>query len=474
MKVYNIHIKDLFPVNMYHYNPLTEGKIFKELNKFTWPFMFSMLLQTLYGAIDLLIVGQFADSRSVSGVATGTGVMAVFTGVIVSLTSGGTIIIGQLIGAKKYDDAGKTTGAMIILFSVMSIVLTVVMLTLSRQIASVMQSPPEAFTETVNYIFICSLGIIFIVAFNEIGAILRGLGDSKTPLIIIAIACVINIAGDLLLVGVFGMAASGAAWATIFAQSIAAAISLFLIKKKRLPFELKKAYFKFDKKLSLWILKIGFPIAMQDTLTNFSFLVIAAILNSMGLIFSAAMGAVERIIGFAMLPPAAYMTSVSVMTAQNVGANKPDRAKKTVSYGILCSGLLGLAGCIACWVWGDYLMRIFSRDPEVIAAGVLYLKTYSLDCIMIAPVFCLMGFFTGYGKTFFVMVQGLAATFLVRLPVSYFMSRIPGATMMDIGWAAPSASFLSLIICLIYLRSKRWKQGSLLESGPAAAIEPAA
>ena len=320
-----------------------------------------------------------------------------------------------------------------------------------------MNAPEEAFEKTVDYIRICGGGMLVIVAYNLIGCIFRGLGDSRTPLITVAIACVFNIAGDLLLCAVFNMGTAGAAIATVFAQIISVIASLIFISKKDLPFTMKKENIRTHKDYLRKMVGFGAPIALQDLLVSISFLIILAIVNAMGVIASAGVGVAEKVCAFIMLISSAFMQSMSAFVAQNYGAGKMVRARKALHYGITVSFAIGVVMFVITFFHGDVLAGIFSSDGEVVAAAADYLKAYAIDCMFTAIFFCYTGFYNGIGKTRFVMIQGILGAFCVRVPVSYFMSLRPEPSLFHIGLATPLSSALQLILCvgfMLYLRKK--------------------
>ena len=318
----------------------TEGKILSPLIKFTIPILIALFLQTMYGAVDLLIVGQFSDAAQVSAVSTASQLMSTITSMVTGLTMGITILIGQKLGEGKRKDAGDVVGSGIYIFAIIAFILTVVIVAFSPTITKVMSVPTEAFDSTVSYLRISGIGSVFIVAYNVIGGVFRGLGDSKTPLITVAIACVANIIGDLIFVGMFNMAAKGAALATIMAQAISVILSLILIQKRGLPFDFSLKSIKFHKDFTSQILKFGVPIALQGVLVNLSFLVIVSIGNAMGVVASAGMGVAQKLVGFIMLIPLSFSQAVSTFVAQNYGARKFDRAKK--SFTLLCISIISV------------------------------------------------------------------------------------------------------------------------------------
>lgn len=428
----------------------TEGKILFPLIKFAFPVLLALFLQAMYGAVDLLVVGQFGSATDVSAVSTGSQIMHSITVVITGLAMGITVLAGQKIGMQKPDEAGKTIGAGICLFTVLSIIITAFMVLFADTLSTIMHAPTEAFAGTVSYVQICGAGTIFITAYNVLGSIFRGIGDAKMPLITVAIACLFNIAGDLLFVAGFHMGVAGAALATVMAQALSVFISAVIITRKTLPFDFQRSYLRFDLPLIGKIFALGAPIALQDLLVSISFLVIMAIVNSLGLIASAGVGVAEKLCGFIMLVPSAFMQSMSAFVAQNVGADKLDRADKSLFYGISASFCAGVLMFVLAFFHGDLLSAIFSNDSQVILASADYLRAYGLDCLLTAFLFCFSGYFNGRGLTFFVMLQGIIGAFGVRIPVSFFMSRMEGASLFQIGLATPASTVVQIILCIFY------------------------
>ena len=435
----------------------TEGKILSPLVRFMLPIVGALFLQAMYGAVDLMVVGLFGDASSLSAVSTGSSIIQMVTMFVSGLTMGTTILIGRHIGENDPKRAGKTVGAAICLFVVVAVVVSVLMFALAMPLTQVMQVPEEAIGQCVSYLQICGAGMIFVTAYNVISGIFRGIGNSKLPLIFVAIACVVNIIGDLLLVGVFHMDVAGAALATIAAQAVSVILSLVIIKRTGLPFEFNKKMIRFHKHEIKSMLMLGLPIALQDTLTSLSFVLVNSMVNSLGLLSSAGYGIASKVINFIMLIPSAFMQAMSAFVAQNIGAAKPERAKKALFLGMgtaLCVGtVMFLIGCFG----GSLLSAIFSTDAQVIAASASYLRSFSLDCIITCVLFCFMGYFNGCGRTKFVMIQGLIGAFGVRIPLSYLICRTVGSLFL-MGFATPAASLVSGIICIFYYRYLRNKE----------------
>ena len=395
-------------------NSFTSGKILAPLLRFALPVLLALLLQAMYGAVDLMVVGKFARTADISGVSTGSQLMQMVTFAVTSLAMGLTVLIGQRIGEQRPREAGRVVGSGLCLFAVIGAALTVVMLLLAAPLARLMQAPEEAFGETVAYLRICGGGTLFIVAFNVLGSIFRGIGDAKMPLITVGIACVVNIAGDLLCVAVLGMGAAGAAVATMAAQAVSVVISALVIARRKLPLTMERSDVRLDPVQTGSILRIGIPLALQDFLVSVSFAVILAIINGLGLTFSAAMGVAEKVCAFIMLIPSAYMQSMSAFVAQNIGADRPDRARKALRYGILTSVAASLVLFYITYFHGALLAGVFANEQAVILAAADYLRAYAIDCILTCFLFCFIGYFSGLGRTTFVMFQGIAGAFLVR------------------------------------------------------------
>lgn len=429
-------------------NVFTQGKIMKPLILFALPVLFALFLQAMYGAVDLFVVGTFASSVDVSAVSTGSQIMMTLTNLVSSFAMGTTILLGQQIGSGKRKEGGQTVGSAIALFAVIAVIMSALLVLFARQISAVMNAPAEAFDKTAGYVRICGGGMIVIVAYNLIGCIFRGLGDSRTPLITVAIACVCNIAGDLILCAGFKMGTEGAAIATVFAQVVSVIVSFFIIRRKELPFELHREHIKLHGQTVRKMVFLGAPIALQDLLVSVSFLIILAIVNSMGVVASAGVGVAEKVCAFIMLISSAFMQSMSVFVAQNYGAGKMDRAKRALYGGIAVSFSIGVCMFFLSYFHGTILARVFSTDPEVVAAAADYLRAYGIDCLFTAIFFCYIGFYNGIGMTRFVMIQGVIGAFGVRVPVSYFMSQLADTTLFKIGLATPMSSILQLLLCV--------------------------
>ncbi len=427
----------------------TEGNILSKMIQFMLPILGALILQAMYGAVDLLIVGRFGTNAGISAVSTGSSIMNLFTFVICALAASVTILIARYLGEKRNDMISTLIGNGIAFFFVIAVISSLVLFIFARPLAILMQAPAEALDLTVQYLRICGAGFVFVVAYNLISCIFRGLGNSRLPLIFVAIACVINILGDLLLVAVFDMNVAGAAIATIAAQAVSVILSLLIIKKEKLPFSLTPKDIRLGKQTALFI-KIGGPLALQEILTNLSFLALCAFINRLGLDASNGYGIAQKIQSFIMLIPAAIMQCMASFVAQNVGADKEDRAKKGMLYGMLIGAGIGTVIAIFIFFKGDFVASIFSDNSRDISRAFEYMKGFAPEAAITCILFSFMGYFNGHSRSLFVMLQGLIQSFLVRLPMSYIMSIRPDASLTGIGLAAPTATCLGIALCMMY------------------------
>ena len=426
-------------------NNFTEGNILRKLSLFMLPVLGALILQAAYGAVDLLVVGRFGSTAGLSAVSTGSQLMNLVTFMVTQLAMGATVLIARYLGEKKPERIGAVLGSATVVFAILATVLFVLLVFFAHPIAVLMQAPSEALGLTTRYVRICGMEIFFIVAYNMLAAIFRGLGDSKSPLLFVLVACLINIAGDLLFVAGFKMDAAGAAIATIMAQAVSVVLAIVILLKKDLPFTLKKSDFRLNPQCRKF-LQVGLPLALQEVLTQASFLALCAFVNRLGLTASSGYGVASKIVSFAMLIPSALMQSMASFVAQNVGASKPKRAKQAMFTGMGIGLVFGCAVFALVMLKGDMLAGIFSTDAEVVQKGFEYLKGFAPETILTAILFSMLGYFNGNNKTVFVMIQGLVQTLLVRLPMSYLMSIQPNASLTKIGLAAPVSTLVGVLL----------------------------
>lgn len=427
----------------------TQGSILKKLALFMLPILGALILQAAYGAVDLLVVGHFGTTSGLSGVSTGSQVLNLVTFVVTQLAMGITVLIARYLGEKKPELIGSVIGGAGVVFALISLVLFVVMVFFARPISILMQAPAEAVDLTASYVRICGGGIFFIVAYNLLSAIFRGLGDSKSPLLFVLVACIVNIFGDLLFVAGFKMDASGAAIATVMAQAVSVVCAIVILIKKDLPFKIRKSDFRLNLQCKKF-LGIGLPLALQEFLTQLSFLALCAFVNRLGLEASSGYGVACKIVNFAMLIPSSLMQSMASFVSQNIGAGNTKRAKKSMFTGIGVGLVFGVAVFCLVLFKGDLLSSIFTTDPAVIQNAFDYLKGFALETIGTAILFTMLGYFNGTEQTLFVMAQGIIQTLLVRLPLAYFMSIQPNTNLTKIGFAAPISTAVGVLMSVCY------------------------
>ena len=437
---------------------LTKGSVLKNIVLFSLPYLLSYFLQTLYGMADLFIVGQFEGVESITAVSVGSQVMHMLTVMIVGLAMGSTVMIGKFIGADKKEEASAAVGNTVVLFMGVAAVLTIGLLMLVHPVVRVMSTPQEAVSDTVRYLTICFMGIPFITAYNIISSIFRGMGDSKSPMYFIGIACGVNIFLDYLFIGGMRLGASGAALGTVFSQTISVLTALLVIRRKKTGISIKKYHLKPCSAVMGQILKIGIPVALQDGFIQIAFIVITIIANKRGLNDAAAVGIVEKLIGIVFLVPSTMLSAVSAISAQNIGAGKHERAVRTLKYAVMIAAGFGFTVAIITQFVSVPVVKIFTEDAAVAVMGGQYLRSYIWDCMLAGVHFCFSGYFCACGKSGISFIHNSLSIILARIPGAYLASLYFPNNLYPMGLAAPAGSILSDVICVIafvYLNKKR-------------------
>ena len=437
---------------------LTKGNVTKTLLRFVLPFLVANVLHTLYGIVDMYIVGQFADATQLSAVSIGAAVMMLVNGLIMGLGTGSTVLVGQMIGSRREKDEKETISTVFSVFPLFALILLVICQFLTPALLRLLNTPAEAWDGAVAYLRVCFVGLIFTGLFFAISSVLRAMGDSKGPTIFIGISCVCNIIGDTLCVGALKMGAAGAALATTLSQGLSVALGYIYLKRHNFPFDFKLQSFRiYGSKLKM-LVRIGLPTALQETMTSISFLVLEAIINKMGYIATAAVGICDRVFNVSIIPGIAFSSAISAMVAQNTGAGQYSRSRQCLKVGMLFSFVISLLIFAALAIFPDAIIGSFTRDGEVVAAGVEYMSFFKFDCLLCSLAFLVNGYINGTGHTRYTMVVNLVASFAVRLPLIWFISRMPGASLYHISLGLPSASLIQLIIgvgFVLFARSER-------------------
>lgn len=441
---------------------LTTGSIPKTLLLFAIPFIVANFLQALYGACDLIIIGHFmTSSAAISSVAIGAQVMHLVMAFIIGLTTGTTVSIGQDYGAKRNDEIEKTTGTVLLFFMGLSILVFLLMFIFSKNLITIMQTPPEAYFGALQYVKICSFGVVFIFLFNSFSSVLRGVGNSHAPMMFIALGGFLNIILDLIFIGYLDFGIKGAAVATVISQGICALSLMIYVRKSKFSFDFKfrKVKFYFDKVQN--VIRLGLPLSFQDAMVQMSFITLLSLANSIGVDASAGYGTANRLSGFTMLPAFSCAMALTPIVAQNIGAKKKLRAKYTLYTAISFAFCFGLICLIWLQINPESAVKIFTSDINVIKEGASYLKSFSFDLIIVPFAFCLNAFFNGCGHTAFSMMNNLFATLLIRVPLAFLITGIFGKTLFNLGVAAPVASLCAVFVALIYLKTGKWKKADI-------------
>lgn len=443
---------------------LTKGNVVKQLIKFAVPFIISNFIQSLYSVADMVIVGNFAGSESMNGVTQGSQITTLVTNAVIGLSVGGVVLIGQYLGAGRRKDLKDTISTLLTSLIALSVILTVAMLIFRTPVMKLINVPSGViFDEALNYFTITSVGTFFIFGYNALSAIMRGMGDSKTPLIFVGVACIANVGFDLLMVGPMGMKASGAALATVISQALSMILCILYLKKNKFIFDFKLSSFGFNRHKMGLLLKIGFPTMINNISVGLSFVFILSIVNTVSAIAGSAVGAVGRINSFAILPVAAVSSAISAMAAQNIGAGKNDRAVKTMTAGMIISFSISSVIFIITQMFPEFLLGLFLEhsDPQYIQYikdGTAYIQTFSFDYLLVPVQFCLNGLYIGAGKTNFSLINGILSSLLIRIPASYIFGITMGIGITGIGIGAPAATVFAGTIGIIYYFSGRWKK----------------
>ena len=439
---------------------LTQGSVVKQLLRFAIPFMLSNLLQALYSVADMIIVGQFCGKVGITGVSIGSQINILVTGAAMGLSIGGTVMIAQYGGQKRFDQQRKTIGNVTTLYLILSVIVTAVMLTVGRGLLVVLNTPASAFTEAENYYNICMSGTVFMFLYNAISGVLRGMGDSKRPLYFVLIAAITNVVLDLLLVGKFGMRAAGAAWATITAQALSVIISLIYLAKNNFfaGYSIKDFKLEADKVRSL--VKIGLPSSVQSLVVSLSFLTLTALVNSLpnAEIASACQGIGGKINSFAILPALAISSAISSMAGQNIGAGEFKRAKKTMYVGMVMALIVSAVVYAIVNLFPEFMIRLFDTEPELLEVGVPFLRWISFDYLFVAVVFCINGLAIAAGSTQIALLNAFFSSIFIRVPLAYLLVKKFGLGFNGVGIAMGFATVGSILIGFIYVRSGKWKK----------------
>lgn len=427
---------------------LTKGSVTGNILSFSLPYILAYFLQILYGLADLFVIGQYCGVDETTSVSNGAQVMYMVTVVLIGLAMGTTVLTARSVGAKNEKQARLVVGNTVSMFAILALVLMALLLSLRGWIVQVMSTPPEAVGGMVHYLTVCFIGIPFIIAYNIIASIFRGLGDSKSPMYFVAVACVCNIILDYVFIGAMGLGAMGAALGTTLSQMASVAFALRSIRRHRGVLDISRRDMRLRKSVVGQILKIGAPIALQDGFIQVSFLAITVIANCRGLVDAAAVGIVEKFIGLVFIVPSAMLSTVSAVSAQCVGAGNPSRAVATMRCALLITVVYGLACAVVLQFAPEMAVGIFTDDAAVLANGSDYLRGYVWDCALAGMHFCFSGFFTACGYSIISFLHNSVSIVTARIPLAWLASRLYPDTLYPMGLSTCAGSVVSCLICL--------------------------
>lgn len=430
---------------------LTQGNLVRTVILFAVPFLFANLIQALYGAVDLMIIGWYCDKEAVAAVSTGTQVTQIITSIISGLTMGGTVLVGSYVGRKRPEDVRETISTSLCLFFGAGVVLSILLYALSTPVLTLLRTPPEAFVLAKEYVNVCACGVVFICGYNAISAVLRGYGDSKSPLLFVAVAGCLNVVGDIVLVKYFHMGVRGTALATILSQGFSMVCAMVYLNRKDFIFRFSLSNFRIYRQKVKELMRIGIPISLQECMVRLSFLYLTSVTNALGVAAASAVGIASKYDVFAMLPATSIASALASIVAQNYGAGKYDRMNRSLWIGILSAAPFSLAFFLWAQLSPQTMIGVFSQDASVIAAGIPFFKTCSFDYLCVLFVFAMNGYLNGRSKTIFTMVSCCFGALVLRMPLIYLVCRFVPENLGIIGTVAPTVSGIMAVYTTVYV-----------------------
>ncbi|MBU5592139.1 MATE family efflux transporter [Clostridium sp. MSJ-4] len=435
---------------------MTKGSEAKLIFNFALPMFIGNIFQQLYNTVDSVIVGRALGKEALGAVGASNPIMFLLISLIIGVAMGSSILISQYFGARDMDKVKKTIDTAYIFLFIASIAVTIVGVIFSGPILRFMKTPDSIIHQAKSYLNVIFIGIIAMFGYNSISAILRGLGDSKTPLIFLIISTVINIVLDIVFVLVFNWGVAGAAWATVIAQTCSFIFGIHHLNKTHDVFKFNVRDMKFDNKIFKESIRIGLPSGVQQMLFSFGMIAMQTMVNKFGADTVAAFTAASRVDTFASMPIMNFGAAISTFVAQNIGAGKMERVKKGYGSTLVMSTVICLIITIAMQLWGTNLVRLFNKDPRVTVIGTEYLKIISIFYVVISAMFITNGVLRGAGDTIFPMINSILSLWLIRIPIAYTLS--PRLGSKGIWWSMPIAWSFGLVLTYSYYRLGRWKK----------------
>ena len=435
---------------------LTEGKVWKVIVRFAVPLLVGNLLQQFYNITDSIIVGQFLGKEALAAVSASFFIYYFIISLVIGVGSGTTVVISQLFGAKQYQKVQLAFSSFFIFMLVGGIILSIAGIIFAEPVFRLTNTPEEVIPQAVAYFRIYIGGTFLFVTFNSIISILRGVGESVRPMLFILITTVLNIAFDLLFILVFKWGIEGAARATVVSQGIGMCIALAYVNNTHPLLSIKKQDMLFDWKLFKESLKIGLPTSVQQCAIALGLIALLGIVNSFGtntLTAYGAAGKIDTIITQAVLT---LSGALAAFCGQNIGAGRLDRVKKGVQFTMYTNIALGLLTFAAVYLFGNEMMRIFTKDIDVVAIGKEYLLIIGGFFIVHGTLNVYNGALRGAGDTLFPMITSLVCLWLIRIPLAYYLSSWLGRN--GIWWAIGISITIGLIVTFVYYKIGFWKR----------------
>jgi putative MATE family efflux protein len=439
---------------------MTEGPAGSQIIRFAMPMLLGNIFQQLYHIVDTIIIGQYIGKQALAAAGASFPVIFVLVSLVIGITTGSTIIISQYYGAKNFEQVKRAVDTTVVFLFFASLVFTIIGLIFIEYIWIWIGLPHELIADATLYFNVFAAGLIFMFGYNGISAVLRGLGDSKTPLYFLIIASILNIAFDLIFVLGFNMGIGSVAFATVLAQAISFFLCVIYLNKTHTIIKIKFKNLIFDKELFIKSLRIGLPTGFQHTFVALGMTAMIGIVSNFGTNTIAAFTIAGRIDSFAALPAMNFSIALSTFVGQNIGANKLDRVKAGLRYTLIVTSMISILVSIVAWFWGKYLMMIFTNDPIVIEIGYQYLVIVSSFYIIFSAMFVTQGVLRGAGDTLVPMFITLFSLWILRIPGSYYLSQYIGTDGIWLG--IPIAWLFGFIALTIYYRSGKWKKKQVI------------
>ncbi|KPU45129.1 multidrug export protein MepA [Oxobacter pfennigii] len=439
---------------------LTQGNEAKQIFFFALPMLIGNIFQQLYSTVDSIIVGRALGKSALAAVGASFPILFLLIALIMGITMGSTIMISQFYGARDIKKVKTTIDTAYISLLIGALIMMVVGLMISGPILKLLKTPDTVLPTAKSYLNIMFLGMPVMFGYNSISAILRGLGDSRTPLTFLIIATVINIILDLIFVMVFNWGVAGAAWATVIAQACSFAFGVFHLNRTHEVLRFSIKGMTYDKEIFKTIVRIGLPSGVQQMLVSAGMMALTRIVNGYGTDTMAAYTAATRIESFAVMPCMNVSMAVSTFVGQNIGANKPERVKQGFKAGILISGTISLTISIVVILFGKHLISIFTSDAAVKAIGGRYLTIVGAFFIVFSTQFIVNAVLRGAGDTFVPMLFTILSLWVIRIPASALLSARIGSD--GIWWGIPVAWIAGLLMCYSYYRTDKWKNKAVV------------